>query len=271
MSLCRRYSVVVTEIIDGNDSPYAPNGIEWWSPKARIGKSGQQIGAERRLAAWLWFNRQVGDTFTMRQLRLALGQGDSPEVAEHLNRRLRQLRKDGWVITSYKDSRELPVDTYRLDAKGEPIWHGQRKAKDAISQSTRRLVFDRDGSRCTVCGVGGGESYPGEPGTKARLTVGHRVPRERGGSDSLDNLRTECARCNEPLRHEVRNPETYNEVFAEVRTLKTSELISLLIWLESGQRERSKVDRAYDRARQLADSERTQMIEAIRAMLGNRR
>ncbi len=81
----------------------------------------------------------------MRQLRLALGQGDAPEVAEHLNRRLRQLRKDGWVITSYKDSRDLPVDTYRLDARGEPIWHGKRKAKDAISQSTRRLVFDRDG------------------------------------------------------------------------------------------------------------------------------
>lgn len=258
----------MTEIID-DDSRFAPNGVEWWSPRARIGNSDRQIGAERRLAAWLWFNRDVGDTFTMRQLRSALGEADSPEAAEHLNRRLRQLRKDGWIITSYKDSRELPVDTYRLDAKGEPIWHGLRRTKGTISQRTKRLVFDRDGSRCMVCGVGANEEYPGEPGTKARLTAGHRVPRERGGSDSLDNLRTECSRCNEPLRHEVRNPETYDEVFAEVRNLKTTELSSLLNRLEGGERERSRVDRAYDRARQLADSERARMIQAIRSMLGN--
>lgn len=261
----------MTEIIDSSDSPYAPNGVEWWKPEARTGSNDRQIGAERRLAAWLWFNMQVGDTFTMRQLRSALGQSDSPEEAEHLNRRLRQLRKEDWGITSYKDSRDLPVDTYRLDAKGQPIWHGLRNSKDAISQRTRKLVFDRDGSRCTVCGVGSGEAYPGEPDARARLTVGHRVPRERGGSDDLDNLRTECARCNEPLRHEARNPETYEEVFAEVRTLKTSELNSLLGWLESGQRERSKLDRAYDRVRQLGNGERSQMIEAIRAMLGTRR
>jgi hypothetical protein len=99
------------------------------------------------------------------------------------------------------------------------------------------------------------------------MTVGHRVPQERGGSNDPDNLRAECARCNEPVRHEVADPETYSEVFASVRKLKNEDLRSLATWLQSGERARSKLDQTYDRARQLSESERIKMIDAINKMI----
>ena len=57
----------------------------------------------------------------------------------------------------------------------------------ARSQAWRRLrmrVFDRDGFRCTKCGKMG-----------RRLECDHIVPRDEGGDDSLDNLRTLCRGC----------------------------------------------------------------------------
>ncbi|MYC99465.1 MAG: HNH endonuclease [Gammaproteobacteria bacterium] len=47
----------------------------------------------------------------------------------------------------------------------------------------RREVLDRDGWRCVKCGRAG------------RLEVDHIRPLHRGGSDSLDNLRSLCRGC----------------------------------------------------------------------------
>jgi 5-methylcytosine-specific restriction endonuclease McrA len=209
----------------------------------------------------------MGETFTMEALRAKLGSDGVPERAEHLNRRLRRLRDNGWIITSPRDDRTLPRATYRLDGKGRRLWLGEREPDDSVSQRSRRLVLDRDGHRCTVCGIGRGERYPGEPRITATLTAGHRVPRERGGSNDIENLRTECARCNEPIRHEGADPESYDEVVAEVRGLKKDDLKSLLMWLESGERTRSKLDRAYDRVRELSPADRKSMLERVRKML----
>ncbi|MDP9848650.1 HNH endonuclease [Streptosporangium lutulentum] len=250
-------------------SRFAPDGSEWWKLKTTPGGR-RPFGGEKRIAAWLWFNAEVSETFTMRQLRQSLGDGDGEaENAEQLNRRLRALRPDDWVITSYKDDRTLPPDTYRLDKKGVKIWLDKRTGKAAVSQRTRRLVMERDGSRCKICGVGDGEPYPDEPTTKAKLTIGHRIPEARGGSREEGNLRTECARCNEPVRHEAIDPETYDEVFAEVRTLRSSDIRSLLTWLQSGERTRSKLDKAHDRARKLSSHEIDRLIIELHRMLGN--
>jgi 5-methylcytosine-specific restriction endonuclease McrA len=250
---------------DNEESERAGNGVLWWK-LTKVPGTKRPFGQEKRLAAWLWFRYEVGAFFTMKDARAALG-ADLPEDAEHLNRRLRALRPDGWVIVSYKDDRNLPVDTYRLDTKGTRVWLGERKPRQLVSAATRRHVLDRDGNRCQVCGIGSGESYPSEPDTHAKMTVGHRVPQDRGGTNDPDNLRTECSRCNEPVRHEVADPETYNEVFAVVRKLKNEDLKSLVTWLQSGERSRSKLDTAYDRARQLSESERLKMVEAIKNMI----
>jgi 5-methylcytosine-specific restriction protein A len=49
----------------------------------------------------------------------------------------------------------------------------------------RHLALERDGYACRLCG-----------GTE-RLSVDHRVPRSRGGADTLDNLQTLDGRCHD--------------------------------------------------------------------------
>ncbi|WP_225447602.1 HNH endonuclease [Streptacidiphilus sp. PB12-B1b] len=210
----------------------------------------------------------------MRELRSALG-SDLEGSSEHLNRRLRELRDAGWEIPSNKDDRQLPPDTYRVEVKGAKLWiDEERAAQQAFrpSQRVRRIVLDRDGSRCRVCGIGVGESYPGEPNAKARLTIGHRVPQERlrsrGAADDIDNWRTECSRCNETVRNELPDPEQYDEVVAEIRQLRTAELRQLSSWMQSGERSRSRLDQAYDRARNLSHNEREQLMSYLQRTLG---
>lgn len=241
---------------------FTENGVLWWEA---------EIGAERKIAAWLFFNRKEGETFTMPDLRAALGDGVVPNAAEHLNRRLRSLRPDGWVIPSNKDDRTLPVGTYRVERKG---WHpgqGQRPAKGGVSDAIRRKVFDRDGRRCVVCGVGSREPYPDLPNKLAVLTIGHRIPQAMGGSSrDPDNLQVECKRCNEPVRGDLGRPETSEQLLLEVRNLKTAEIQTLLLWLRQGYRGRNKVDVLFDRARMLSAGERASLTDQLAAHLGER-
>jgi hypothetical protein len=257
-----------------HDESVAPDGTPLWKLSHHPGTN-KVFGQVGRIAAYLWFSKEVGDTFTMRELRTTLGE-DLDGKAEHLNRRLRELRDAGWLLASYKDDRQLPPDTYRVEEKGARLWiEEERRAQQVFrpSQRVRRVVMDRDGSRCRVCGVGRGESYPGEPGSKAVLTIGHRVPQERlrsrGDADDLDNWRTECARCNETVRNQLPDPERYDELLAEIRQLKTAELRQLLTWLRAGERTRSRLDHAYDRARNLSHGEHEQLISHVTNVLGD--
>lgn len=205
----------------------------------------------------------------MRDLRAALGSGVANDD-EHLNRRLRQLRsRDGWVIPSNKDDGSIPVGTYRIDVVG---WHPglgtDRATNTAISQSVRRRVFERDGRRCRVCNVGSGEEYPNEPGSSAVMTVGHIIASDHGGSSSdLNNLQTECKRCNEPVRQEIRIPKTLREVLPDVRNLKRDEKEKLLSWLRAKQRMRDKLDVIYDDARRLSPDDRAELEVKLRLMV----
>lgn len=49
----------------------------------------------------------------------------------------------------------------------------------------RRALIKRDGHRCKVCGA------------TCDLTIDHIVPRSRGGSNRLENLRLLCEPCNQ--------------------------------------------------------------------------
>jgi hypothetical protein len=262
------------EVAGEIDSSRAPDGTLWWKLSHRPG-SNKPFGQVPRIAAYLWFRKELEDTFTMRELRSELG-ADLIGSSEHLNRRLRELRDAGWQIDSNKDDRQLPLDVYRVQVKGARLWIDSERNELQVfrpSQRVRRIVLDRDGSRCRVCGIGVGESYPGEPNSKARLTIGHRVPQERlrarQAADDIDNWRTECSRCNETVRNEMPDPEQYDEVEAEVKQLKTADLRQLLNWMRSGERTRSRLDHAYDRARNLSHNEREQLITYIANMLGD--
>ncbi|MFI6375766.1 HNH endonuclease [Streptomyces sp. NPDC050546] len=260
---------------DASDGPIAPDGTPWWELTVQPGTRNRPFGQERRLAAWLWFNKEMGDIFTMNELRDALG-SDIVGKSEHLNRRLRTLRSVGWLIPSYKDDGSLGTDEYRLQAKGARYWldaDRQAHKRFAPSARVRRDVMDRDGGRCVVCGAAAGESYPGEPDSKARLTIGHRVPQERlrtrRAADDIDNWRTECARCNEPVRDEIPDPWQYDEVLAQARRLSRGNKQTLLSWLHRAERTRSELDRIYDLARVLSHKEREDLIAYLQTSSGS--
>jgi hypothetical protein len=247
---------------------YAPDCQPWWVLRPDVPKE-KRLGDERRIAAWLAFNVRVSATFTMRDLREALGTEDTPNNAEHLNRRLRALRKDGWVIDANKDDRTLPIGAYRLKVLG---WHpglGRRPKNSTVSQAIRRRVLERDGRRCVICGVGAGEPYAGESLSRAVMTIGHRTPNSNPNStNEIHNLQTECKRCNEPVRQELGAPEVIERVYLDVRRLKKEQLHTLREWLIARRRLRDLLDEVYDRARMLAADEREEMLRRVNEMLG---
>lgn len=167
-------------------SPTDSSGKIWWS--------GHHSGI-KSIAAWLWTHKEVGEIFTLTEIRK-----DYLATAENLSRRLRELRELGWAFAAYRSDPTLEANQYRLLSKG---WHpSQAKPQGRVSPTAlqRRQVFDRDNFRCVICGISAGEEYSEKTLGFARLTVGHKVPVAHGGLTTLDNLQTECSLCNEPVR-----------------------------------------------------------------------
>lgn len=254
---------------DGEYPPeaYADNGVLWWDLEVHPGKK-LKYGAERKIAAYLAFNLEVGDTFTMKDLRDRVGRESVPNSQEHLNRRLRKLREEGWILLSNKDDKSLNIGVYRIEQIG---WHpgeGERPKADSISKSMERAVFERDGYRCAICGIGRGEPYPGDPDTRAVITVGHRQARMyQGSTDDIENLETQCKIHNETVRADVL-PESVDEVLVDLRKLRKSELERLETWLGQGYRSRDRLDQIHDRIRTLSPAERSQVFTEVRKRLG---
>ncbi len=75
-----------------------------------------------------------------------------------------------------------------LDALAERF--GPRRYSPSIvrRQELHRALFERAGWRCESCGVAGGPSG-------VKLEAHHRIPREAGGQDALENLVALCVPC----------------------------------------------------------------------------
>jgi hypothetical protein len=248
---------------------YSPSGHPWWEIRTWPGKSNQKFGTEPRLAAYLRFNAEIGGILTLRKLRQALGEPNRPNDHEHFNRRFRQLRKYGWIVLSSRDVAGLKQDEYRLDRIGSPIWLGKSQfTKKVVSAKVRRQVFDRDGRRCVICGIGAREPYPDEPTKHARLTLGHFVADSLRGPNDLANLRTECSRCNEPAKEEATRSESAAEIWPKIRSLARVDKARLLSWMQQGHRDRDTVDCLFDQYRSLPapqrDDVRTKLMQAVR-------
>ena len=256
--------------VDYPSEAYAPNGVLWWRLTSSP-DSARPFGDERKIASYLACTKVVGDTFTTRELREAVGGDGEANSNEHFQRRLRALRskRDGWQIASFQDDRTLPAEHYRIDQIG---WHpglGPRpKNIQVVSAKTRGLVLRRDGSRCQVCGVGDNEPYPEDSSRLAVMTVGHLISQDFGGSNDLSNLRTEYALCNEQMRSEGGKPESFEEVWSAVRKLTTPQVKRLDGWLAQGYRSRDTLDETYDRVRKLSPGDLERMATQIAAMRG---
>ena len=228
------------------DEAFSPNGEPWWELEFAPGGK-QRFGVSKRLAAWIHFNMEIGSTVTMKVLRSSISSKGMPNADEHFNRRFRFLRESGWKLTSNKEDSSLASDEYRLVAKGASIWiDGVQTTRSQLSARVRRQVLERDNQICQVCFVGAGEEYPNEPGSRARMTVGHLRANALAGSVDLLNLRTECARCNETVRDEFSVGEGTDVIWPKVRRLSKSDKTTLLIWLDQGIRPSTEVAMIFD-------------------------
>ncbi|WP_058628904.1 HNH endonuclease [Microbacterium testaceum] len=242
------------------------NDVPWWELERWPGTR-RALGDEPRIAAWLAYNKSVGETFTTDELREILGHRlsrTSRNDREHFQRRIRELRshRDGWVFPSTKHDRNVDSGSYRLDRIG---WHpalGSRPKDDTkVSTKLRREVIERDHYRCFHCGVISGEPYPDAPELNAVMTVGHIRPREFGGKAIASNLRAECSLCNESVRSATSPPESLRSVQASVNNLNAADRRRLREWVSARHRVRDRVDEVYDRFRLLTIDDQAELSE----------
>lgn len=218
------------------------------------------LGARIRVALWLYHEVGEGRKFNKQQLRTAI-----PGV-EQIDRRMRDLRPAGWVIRTYRDMASLSPDELFLEKIGTHVWEpGKRSAGlRSVSGKLRREVMDRDHHRCVRCGITAGEEYPDEPGSAARLTLGHVNPHKYGSKAQLDDLVTECARCNETAKQFTGVQLSAEQVWDRIQELPRREKEKLLQWMASGRRPMSPTENAWAHYRQLPAAQR----DTITAWLG---
>ena len=113
------------------------------------------------------------------------GLPDEIEVQQHLDRRVRGLRK------YYDVPGEQRGDRYVYVLKGlrsDPV-----QDDGAVSSKLRAEVLHRAKGRCQMCG----KTVEGDG---IRLQVDHKIPHNWGGPTEIDNLWALCALCNSGKR-----------------------------------------------------------------------
>ncbi|SDN80688.1 HNH endonuclease [Actinomyces ruminicola] len=233
---------------------YADDGLLWWDHHDQKVVPGTK-GAVPRMAAWLRWNVEPGQRFSTRELRDALGIDQ-----EHFQRRQRELRDYGWRYLSAKEDPSLGEQCELIQYGWWP-GQGPRPRRQAISAKVRRQVFERDGGRCVLCGRAAGEFY--EDGARVVLTAGHVVANSHGGSADLDNLRTECRRCNESARADTGTAADPQAIVEAVRSLRRADQRELLDWIRRGQRTRSKLDHVHDQVRMSGPAAMKAVVEYL--------
>lgn len=150
--------------------------------------------------------------------------------AVQYSRRLRELREEGWLISSHRDREDLALDEYVLESatKGDGV------SPDAISGRVRAEVLARDGGVCQLCGAVAGEPHPIYPTRKTVLQIGHIRDRSMGGSSTdLNNLRALCMVCNQAASNILPEPPEYAKLLAQIRKARVDDQRKLYEWLQT--------------------------------------
>jgi hypothetical protein len=206
-------------------------------------------GTRVRAALWLHTEIGVGGTFTKAQLRSAF-----PNV-EQVDRRMRDLRPEGWIIATYREDRSLAPDELRLVEEGGPVWQrGYRsRANAAVSEKDRQAAFAADGYACTHCGIMGGESYPDEPLRSAILSAS-RIP----ATDGTIALLTLCDRC------QAGSQEAPFDAVGALEALSAEQRTRLAGWIDSGRRPEPPEEIFWRRYRRLPATARRVIADRLR-------
>lgn len=181
----------------------------------------KKVGSKERIRQFL--KPRVGETVTAKQIQEAVG----PEVTEWA-RRLRELRAEGWPISSHNDRADLKPGEYVLEEL--PV-QGLYKFSHNLSNRIRSQVLERNGYTCQMCGIGAGEIM--EDGRQARLHVGHIQDRDHGGSDELTNLRALCSACNQGAKNIAQEPPSWTWLLSQIRRASIGDQRAALDWLKA--------------------------------------
>lgn len=214
-----------------------------------------KAGARSRVALWLHTEVGPDGTFTKAQLR------DAFPGVEQIDRRMRDLRAEGWVITTYREDRSLSADELRLRTVGAAVWERgyQSRAATAVTDKERQAVFAADGYACVYCGISGGESYSDDTLRTAKLTVARLPPAEGGPPQLL----TACDRCHVAVRDE--EPLHAGDVLAKIDTLDAQQRQRFLDWVLRGTRTPRPEDLLWALYRRLPRAERDAVLEHLRS------
>ena len=143
-------------------------------------------------------------------------------------RRVRELRDEqGYQILTHNDRSELKPGQYVLVTdKRTPAF-----ARN-ISKETRASVLDRNGYTCQMCGSAAGDDDVYHPGRKVRLTMGHIIDKDKGGTDDPGNLRAVCSVCNEGLQNTALPKPDRLHLMKTLRRATVDDQLHALAWLE---------------------------------------
>ncbi|MFI8411003.1 hypothetical protein ACIGB6_00695 [Paeniglutamicibacter gangotriensis] len=208
--------------------------------------------AGTRIRAALWLASEIGEggVFTKARLREAF-----PGV-EQIDRRMRDLRKDDWVFSTYAQERSLAVDELRLVKIGGPVWEvGYRSTTTrTVSDRERRDTLARDNFACVFCGIGAGQTYSADPAHSGQLSVTWC-----GSAGPAGRYVTSCKLCRNPLD----GADSSNDAFDAAARLDPAESQVLAQWIAAGYRTPQKLDKAWTLVRLLSKAQRDDLLRRL--------
>lgn len=213
-----------------------------------------KAGTMVRTALWLLSEVGVGQAFTKEKHRR-----DFAGIAQ-ADRRLRDLRKYGWVIHTSAEDATLNSNEQRLVAAGVQVWDVQKRhdaAKTSISAKLRLKTLEEHNYQCSVCGIMGGESYLEPPIETAVLGVSSRIFVMPDGTSNR-MLVAECKRCKAGAKeHTIRA----HNLVRSLRSLSRDERSLFKRWTSSDRRNR--LDRLWSEFRRLPSDARDWITKTI--------
>jgi hypothetical protein len=209
-----------------------------------------RLGSRARVALWLMAEVGVGETFKKAELRAAF-----PAI-EQVDRRMRSLREDGWVIATYREDVSLSSDELRLVTIGAHVWEdGYQPHTIPVSARDRRSAFARDSYLCRYCGISAGEQYPDDPFRTSKLSAAKVAT-----ADESSLLLTLCDRC---LAGRV-DSEPPERLMDDLQKLSRTELVELCSWIRQERRDWTATELLWARFRRLPATAREKVESALR-------
>lgn len=221
-----------------------------------------RAGTRIKVALWLLDEVGEGNTFTKAELRDAF-----PNV-EQVDRRMRDLRSDGWVIDTNREDAELAPNTLRFVTAGDEVWNpgaSRRSSAPQLTSKERAAVMAADDYMCTSCGIAGGEPYPdSRSGETAQLSVGSRQA-DHPGSTAGQQFITECKRCKAGVG--PKSVPTLVSVLDGIEALDPADREELAQWIRRGRRQPRRVEQIWTEYRRLPSESREAVAERLRMQL----